>query len=274
MSNIRVIKKSGKAKGKKVVVMVGVHGNETCGPIALDSILPNIEIEKGEVTFIYANLNALNKGKRFLESNLNRLFLDKIPSSEKKTIEGMTAKEIIPYLKEADILLDIHSSKSSEGKDYIICEKNCDDIAKYLSSPKVIYGIDQHHTGGSDIYMFNRGKKGICLECGIHKSKKSIKIAKQSINEFLIAVGAIKGIKRIQKTKERFEVEYLYRSKYGAFTLAKKFKDFEELKSRMLIGYDGDNEIWEDKGKHIIFPDNPKKVGNECFVIMKKLKSF
>ena len=102
MSNIKVIEKEGKEPGKTITILAGIHGNETCGIKAFDEIIPNIEIKKGKVIFIYANLEAINKGKRFIEYNLNRSFFKNQIDEIKNTIEGKTAREIINILEKTD----------------------------------------------------------------------------------------------------------------------------------------------------------------------------
>ena len=113
MKNIRVIVKTGKSPGKNLVVLAGVHGNEVCGVKAFDEILPELQVERGKVVFIYANLGAQKQNTRFVDENLNRCFLDEQPREMYATLEGETARAIIPFLNEADVLLDLHSSKSS-----------------------------------------------------------------------------------------------------------------------------------------------------------------
>src|SRR3989338_5668446 len=108
MTNIEVIVKESKKSGMKVVVLAGVHGNESFGVQMLKKIIPNIKVLNGKVTFIFANLEALKQNKRFVEYNLNRAFFKKQPKEIYDTLEGKTAREIMPYLDDADIMLDIH----------------------------------------------------------------------------------------------------------------------------------------------------------------------
>ena len=193
MKNIRVINKQGKYPGKNIVIMAGAHGDEVCGVKAFNELISRIEIEKGNVVFIYANLEAQKQNKRFIEENLNRCFLDEQPEEIKNTLEGKTAKAIIPYLKKADVLLDVHSSDNSDNLKFLICEEDCKDLVDALSPEKIILGIDDAQKGSSDGYMYNQGKPGICIECGLHNSKESEERAKSSIINFLKRLEAIKG---------------------------------------------------------------------------------
>jgi len=273
-SNIKVIEKVGKNPGKHVVIMAGVHGNEVCGYRAFDELIPEINIENGITTFIYANLEASRQNKRFVEYNLNRCFLDDQPAEIANSLEGKTAKEIMPFLNGAYALLDIHSSDSSGSLKYIFCERNAFATISPFNIERVILGIDKTHPGSSDGYMYNKNKIGICVECGLHGERGSVETAKENIVKFLIGVGNISGDRGASVPKEIFETSYIYKNKNGPFKLAGEFRDFDEIKERTLIGYDGDKSIYVDKGDTVMFPDEPKNIGNECFLIIKKGKHY
>src|SRR3989344_7330825 len=110
MTNIRVIEKFGSKPGKTVVILAGVHGNEVCGINAFNSLIPKIKIDFGRVFFIYANLEAIRENKRCVEKNLNRCFFREQEQEIGESLEGKTAKEIIPFLDKADVMLDVHAS--------------------------------------------------------------------------------------------------------------------------------------------------------------------
>src|SRR3989344_9145478 len=122
MINIKVAEIMGKKKGENIVIMAGVHGNESFGVTALKEIIPSLSIEKGKITIIFANLEAIKQNKRFIEYNLNRCFFKEQANKIKNTLEGRTAREIIPYLNQADYLLDIHSSNSKDSVPFMICQ--------------------------------------------------------------------------------------------------------------------------------------------------------
>lgn len=269
MKNIRVIVKSGKYPGKKIVVLAGVHGNEVCGLKAFDELIPKLNIEKGKVTFIYANLEAQRQNKRFVEYNLNRCFLNEQPSDIVNSLEGKTAKKIMKYLDNADILLDLHSSNSSGNKPFLICENDCLDLIDCLSPDRVIMGIDKAEKGGTDGYMFNQGKPGICVECGLHESEESIKVAKESILNFLTKVGCLNGDYNRFYNKKLYFVNYIYKSKNEFFNLKRDFKDFEEVNEKILVGFDGNDKVYAEKGDVIIFPHSVKGKGKECFLVLR-----
>jgi predicted deacylase len=266
--NTKIIIKNSGQPGKKVLIMAGVHGNEVCGIKALDELIPKIVPIKGKVIFVYANLEAIKQNKRYVETNLNRCFLKNQPDDIKETLEGKTAKEIIPFLEEADILLDLHSSKTSANKSYLICEKHCQEYFSVLNPKNIISGIDKTHPGGSDGFM---GKKiGICIECGLHDSQDSIENAKNAIFNILKKAEVVEGNTKSFLPKKIFLAKYIYKSKNGPFILSRNFGDFEEFKEKTIVGKDGVKEVYAKAGDVIMFADEPKKIGGECFMILQK----
>ena len=271
LSNSKIIIKDSEKPGPNVLIMAGVHGREVCGVKALDELIPKIVPRIGKITFIYANLEAIKQNKRFIEKNLNRCFLDSQPKELADSLEGKTAREIIPYLKEADILLDLHSSRSSNSQKYVICGENCFEFIDYLPASIVLSGVDGTHPHGSDDYMFNHGKKGMCLECGLHEAEDSVTTAKEAVLNLLKKLEMIPGTPNKYPQSNFFRSSYLYKNKFGEFILARKFIDFEPLKVGELIGTDGERKIFAEEGDYILFVDSKKELGLECFTIVKKV---
>ena len=269
-SNIKVVEKVGKNSGKNVVVMAGVHGNEVCGAKAFDELIPKIDVVKGKVTFIVANLKAVRQNKRCVEYNLNRCFLDEQPAEMVDTLEGRTAREIMSFLREADALLDVHSSKSSDSLKYLICEDDCLGLVSCLSPEKVVLGINDAHPGSTNGYVCRKGNPGICIECGLNETGDSVETAKEAILTFLVETGNVEGVNDKKFDKKLFRTVYIYKSKNGPFKIERDFRDFEKVTKRTLIGFDGDEEVYVEKGDVIMFIDDPKEVGEECFLVVRE----
>ncbi|MDP2104085.1 MAG: succinylglutamate desuccinylase/aspartoacylase family protein, partial [Candidatus Gracilibacteria bacterium] len=65
--------------GIHILFFGAIHGNEVCGPKALDEIIQDfethkIELKSGKVTFVpICNKMAHDEGKRYIDVNLNRV---------------------------------------------------------------------------------------------------------------------------------------------------------------------------------------------------------
>lgn len=266
--NIKVIEKQGTKDGKNIVILAGVHGNETCGVKLFDSFIQNIKIDSGKVTFIYANLEAIRQGKRFIEANLNRCFLFEQPDEIKKTLEGKTALEIMPYLEKADSMLDIHASYTKNSVPFVICGKRQAENAGIFDAEIVVCNIDPFHPGSTDYFMNDLKKPGFCFECGYLGDEKTKEIAEKAVISFLRYNKNIPG-----EAETRFQRKVticgIYRNKFGCFKKARDFSDFETLEGKTLIGYDGEKEVFGMKGDILLFVRDCYNLGDECFLIGK-----
>lgn len=266
---------TGKKSGPTSIILAGVHGDEKCGIEAFENILPALKIERGTVLFGFGNPRAIAAGKRFTESNLNRMFKNAhlLSRKEKNSYEYKRARLLKSYLKQADTLLDIHASFTPNSKPFIICEANAEKIIKYLPVNLVVSGFDQIQPGGTDYFINSIGKIGICIECGHLGDPKTTKMAEKSINAFLKACGHISN--DLKPTKQSYVRMYdLYKTKNRNFTLSKPFSDFEKVLKGQTIGMDGKNEVKADKNSLILFARNRKRIGEEAFLLGEKKNSL
>lgn len=270
MINIKVIEKIGEKPGKTAVILAGVHGNEVCGVKAFDNLIPKLKIENGKVYFIYANLEAIKLNKRFIEYNLNRCFLKEQPEEIKETLEGETARKIMPYLDKADVLLDIHASYIQDSISFVICDRKQIKDAKIFDADISSYNWDEFEFGSTDYYMNIQGKPGFCFECGFLENLKTQEIAEKAIKNFLIYSGNVSGKLKLKEKQKVIMIKSLYKNKNSSFKRIRYFPDFEKFKERTLIGKEGDNEIYSNKGDIILFAKDNGNLNEECFLLAEE----
>tara|TARA_B100001179_G_scaffold227521_1_gene210204 strand:+ start:222 stop:1037 length:816 start_codon:yes stop_codon:yes gene_type:complete len=262
----------GKKPGNKSLILVGVHGNEKCGINAIEKILPTLKIESGEIIIMYGSPEAIIKNVRYVEANLNRMFKkdEEISQLDRRSLEFKRSRKIMESMKNVDVLLDVHASNNPNSMPFIICENNAKDIILNLGIKNVIYGFDTIEPGGTDYYMNNIGKIGICVECGYANDPNSDTVAEMAIMKFLIAQGHISGINQNNIIKE-MRVDNLYLTKSNSFILEKNFADFEKISLGQKIGIDGDVEIFSKYDGFILFAHNTDFMGAEAFITGKYL---
>lgn len=259
--------------GPTVVILGGVHGNETCGVEALKE-LQNIKIEKGKLILIYGNPKAIERNVRYVEQNLNRMFCDeeKLTSELKASYEYQRSRVILPYLQLADYALDLHASFTPDSEPFIICESNALPLVQYLPQNRVCYGFTRLEPGGTDGYMNEKGKVGVCIECGYLNDPRSTQSAIQTAYLFLQALGMLSSSTLMTNQSQYYVEAYeLYYTKTDSFKLARSFQDFEEIKVGEIIGYDGSITIQSKTNQMILFARNRSAIGSEAFLLVKKL---
>jgi succinylglutamate desuccinylase len=264
-----VIELVGKENGPTSIILAGVHGNERCGVDAIQELLPSLKIQNGRVLIAYGNPKAIEENVRYTEANLNRLFKseDELSDEERSSYEFFRAQFLKKYLNQADYLLDVHASLTSDSQCFVICEGNSRDITKYLPVSLVVSGFDEVEPGGTDYYMNQRGKIGICIECGSFNDVSLKEVAKENILSFLIACGNIPGVTK-EYSQESILINGLYYTKKD-FTLARQFKDFEKVNADEVIGKDGTDEIKMPMEGIILFARNRNTPNAEAFLYGK-----
>lgn len=249
--------------GPTITIIAGTHGDEICGIKAFKKVIPNLKLKKGKVYFILGNLKAIKLNKRQYQTNLNRLYKDDslIDDKIKKTYEYQRSRKIMKYLDISDALLDIHSAMNKDSTPFIICEKSFIKIAKTLPGKIIATGFSAMEPGGTDGYMFSKGKIGICIECGDHISDLSNYNASEAIYNFLYYFNMIDI-----PTQKITNVYFIYKTKTN-FKPIKYFKDFESIKKGSIIGYDGNKKVIAQKDGFILFVVPRKQSKKEAFLL-------
>jgi len=95
----------GAQKGPTMVYFGGIHGNETAGVFALNQVLKSIDpsLVRGTIYGISGNLNALKTNQRFIDEDLNRVWLkenlSQLGSKEKLNNEETEQQELYTILE-------------------------------------------------------------------------------------------------------------------------------------------------------------------------------
>lgn len=270
-----ILSLDGRKPGKKIAIFVGVHGNEVCGPYAVNALLPELQIEEGTVTFVLANPRALEEGVRFTEQNLNRLFKrdEELTDLEKASYEYERSRELMSILDAHDVLLDVHSSATPGAIPFTVCEPFAYDIVKSFPTQIISSGWDSIQPGGTDYYMNRTGKVGICVESGFHNEPSSVDTAKEAIVAFLGSQGAFGTV--LSETSPSvapqtyIHVRHMHITKNN-FTLNQPFDDFQYIEQGTIVGMDGDEVITADEDSYIIFARNREAQNQEAFLLARK----
>lgn len=164
-----------KGNGAPVVLIVGsVHGDEVVGKKVIER-LKKVSIKRGTLITLVANPKALAKNKRYLDSDLNRVFPGKINGDREEKI----ASKIFTLLQKVEYVLDIHSTETNT-KDLVIIKKNNKNIKNLirLIQPKRVLLMSEKVGQGS---LINHHLAAVSLELGRHGSQYVIKQSWQMV---------------------------------------------------------------------------------------------
>ncbi|MGJ7503354.1 succinylglutamate desuccinylase [Variovorax sp. ZT5P49] len=198
------------APGRHVMISALVHGNEVCGAWALKGLLEaGVRPQRGTLTLAFCNLEAFDTfdvadhdASRFVDEDLNRQWLpDRIEAGG--TRERRRAAALLPYVTQADWLLDLHSMHEPSAPLTLtgIQPRNL-QLAQAMRSPEHVV-IDAGHKDGVRMRDFGRfgapdadarsDSLALLVECGFHGDPASRTVAQDQCARFLRAAETLDG---------------------------------------------------------------------------------
>lgn len=273
-------------KGPKLLLLGAIHGDETCGVVALSKIVQQFEsraifLKKGSVTIVpMCNPKAYEKNVRFIDRNLNRYMS---PISNPSIYEDDLTNALCPLLEDADVLLDIHSYHVG-GAPFIFVEgPDGEEVpyAKSLGIDHLVYGFQNSYANadgalseealkkgmGTTEYIRQFGGYGITLECGQHLDPKSINVAEDAILKTLQYLGMAEGNVLGSASCKMIKIQKLYYKQLGA-EFCEEWCNFQFLpKGTKIIEYSGGDALIAQEDGYIVLPRIDTPVGEEWFYL-------
>jgi succinylglutamate desuccinylase len=273
IKNESIIKIDSGNPGVKVAIFGGIHGNEKAGIETIKYLKENLKLRNGIVYLVFGNPMAIKQNARYTEKNLNRCFLKSVINGN--SYEEKRAIELMNLLDKCDALLDLHAYNEpyKEAIPFTICEENCFNIASKFDLEYVLTNIDDIEKGGTDAYMNNNRKIGICVELGaIEKYNKFIPLGIKTAYQFLQYFGMVDKKYPYDKRKQKFlKSSDIYKKQTNDFKFTKKYCTFDKISKNELICIDGNNNIYYPKNKYILFPRENYDIGIEAFILAEDI---
>ncbi|MGL4575619.1 MAG: succinylglutamate desuccinylase [Burkholderiaceae bacterium] len=195
--------------GRHVLISALVHGNELCGAWTLKALLEaQLRPTSGILTLAFCNLAAFDRfdaaapdASRFVQEDMNRVWsADKLAHGvvHGGTAERMRARELLPFVEQADWLLDLHSMHEP-GAPLLLTglQPRNIELARMLQAPQHII-VDAGHQDGVRLRDYGRfsqpqdnGTRALLIECGYHGDPHSRAVAQDITARFLSASGCV-----------------------------------------------------------------------------------
>ncbi|HWL29983.1 MAG TPA: succinylglutamate desuccinylase/aspartoacylase family protein [Burkholderiaceae bacterium] len=176
--------------GRTLMITSLIHGNELCGAWALKTLLASgLKPRNGALILAFCNLDAYGRfdvrrhdASRFVDEDLNRVWMDdRLASADSG--ERRRAAELLPWVKRADWLLDLHSMHERSKPLLLtgLLPRNI-ALARNLKAPEYVIA-DAGHKNGVRLRDYGRfGDPGddacaLLIECGYHGDPSSQAVA-------------------------------------------------------------------------------------------------
>jgi predicted deacylase len=192
-----------KEPGRHVLISAVIHGNELCGAWALKDLLEeHLDPARGTLTLAFCNLAAFDRfdandvdASRFVEQDMNRVWSHAVLSAG-ATLESRRAQALLPFVEQADWILDLHSMHERSLPLLLtgVQQRNI-ELARALGSPEHIV-VDAGHANGvrmRDYQDFGKPDdlrtRSLLIECGQHTDPASHGVGRDLVFRFLREAG-------------------------------------------------------------------------------------
>ena len=289
----------GNNPGPTLVFIGGIHGNEPSGVIALNEVLQELQGKKkqfsGNLIALAGNLQALQKGIRFQETDLNRLFTTKnvVEIRNGKLPNSLEGIEQIALLNEIDHILkhengpfyffDLHTTSSNTipfltVNDSLLNRK----FTKNYPLP-IILGIEEYLEGPLLSYINELGYVAFGFEGGQHQDPQAIENHKAFIYTSLLLTGAlpkndeiiVQAIKKLQRSNNQNHLFYeiIYRHQIeneSGFKMIGNYQNFQKIVTHENLAKIKGKIIKAPYSGYVFMPLYQGK-GNDGFFIIRKI---
>ncbi|MCW9707631.1 succinylglutamate desuccinylase/aspartoacylase domain-containing protein [Fodinibius salsisoli] len=292
---------NGAQDGPLLILIAGLHGNESAGVAAVENVLAKIEQTSapfsGKIFAIRANLSALKKNVRYIDEDMNRIWfpsiIDEIRSTPEHAIESSERLEIKQLLHILDqlknetpyptILADVHTF-SAEGSMFTLPNVSQDEIEllSKIYAPMVL-GIGESLRGTLLKYYHRKGLLSFGLEGGQHKNN----LTEQNITALLMvllqAAGCIDSDdypemddyrahlkQQTHRLPVKTELVYQHIIEEGDdFQMRPDYHNFQRIKEGEWLASDQNGKIVAQCDGYILMPLYQSQ-GNDGFFIIKE----
>ena len=247
--------------GPHVALFSLTHGNEFSGAIVLDALLrAGLTPARGRLSFVFVNIAAFERFdpryptlSRFIDEDINRLWDETVLNGPRHSIELNRARELLPFIARADVILDLHSMLWPSDP-LILCGPAARGaaLAAAIGTPPLVVA-DSGHANGRRLIDHGRfaegGATAILLEAGQHWLPETVERAMACVAGLLrhldmVTVDAPLPPLAAGPPVRFARVTDVVTARTSAFSFARAWRGGEVIEQRdTLIAMDGVTEI-------------------------------
>ena len=236
-------------KRPKIILNIATHGDEKIG-LKVATAIKKLNLKKGEVIVNIANERAFKLNKRFIHQDLNRSF----PGKKTGNYEEKRAYKLLPIIKSADIVIDIHST-TSELTDSLIVTKDNETTRKYIKIIAPKYALIMKATKNNA--LISNAKVGLAFEYGKDRDTKVLRKIVVGIKRLLIHLNMLEPYsKKRLYSKTTFFIIYTTIPKPKGAMLIGSIKNYKLIRANQVYAKVKNVEIKADKNFYPILFGN------------------
>lgn len=293
-----------KTEGPTLVVLGGIHGNEPAGHKALQRVFSQLDPmtvrSKGSFFGITGNIQALQEGKRFIDSDLNRIWIrEKLEAAKmgSRRMQPAEQKELHALLDCTEAIvrthtppfyfIDLHTTSSRTLPFITIDDALINRKFAQCFPVPIIFGMEEYLTGTFLSYQNQKGYLAVGFESGQHDEEAAVIHAEAFIWMVLVHSGFIRQedvprfAEYVQLLLEAshggqrfYEITYRHGLQSGdSFKMFPGFRSFQQVKGGTALGLYNGNTILLKKDDMLFMPLYQKQ-GEEGYFLIRHVSSW
>lgn len=236
----------------KIILNILTHGDERIG-LKVAKEIEKLNIDKNTLLINIANETAFKQNKRFIDQDLNRSF----PGKKNGNHEERLAYKISSIVKLADIVIDIHSTKS-DLRDAIIVTKFNSETKEFIESIQPKYVLIMNVT--RDTALISQAKIGLAFEYGKDNDPMVLNKILKDLKKLFSHIGIIANKQKVIPRKTEYFNVYSQANKPKGYKLLKQIKNYRLVSRGQKYATNGKNFILaEDDFYPILFGEKNYK---------------
>lgn len=248
-----------------------IHGNEYGSLPGIVEFIQQLECGNitygGRLTILLGNPEATRADVRFLESDLNRMFL----KNPLQTHEANRARTLMPFMDRADLLIDFHQTILETQRPFYICPFTDDVLhwAKILSCSDAIIDStpdekQEAKTRCADDYMYFQNKPALTIELskkGFNETAKRLTIHScMCVVECIERMQEGEGLEDISNEHNEVRIyETIHREPYRSrdYRLRPNILNFMPVEKGEILNRENSPEMISPCDGFLLFPKYP-----------------
>jgi len=293
-----IVEVLGKGDKHKLIIVGGMHGNEVNGIEAIEKVIAglkdNFDPEHGQIYFLKGNIQALQQNERFIDKDLNRLWLNKYILNNDinkiadlkplKTLHNLIVEDICQGQFDNCVFLDLHTFSASSGVFAIpACNQKSLEFAKSFGVP-FIEKLSTSLPGTALSYLGRKGMTSVVFEGGTHHSPEATRNLEAAIWHTLAYTGFLNDeLPQVKQSRDLLikisedlphHLELTYRHKldnYQNFKMNSGYFNFKPVDKSEKLAVQNQQVINSPASGFMLMPLYQKK-GSDGFFIVKEKK--
>lgn len=300
----RIVGRYGSGGGPTIVVIAGLHGNEPAGVVALHELIGQLKMKRpecrGQIIGLAGNLAALSQARRFIHSDLNRLWL---PDLIKKLSEQGSNNSHEPCAEHSE-LRELHSQivqilRTEQGPFYFIDLHTTSSVSppfipfddtltnrKFVQNFPVpcVLGIEEFLPGTLLSYLVRFGVVTFGYEAGKHEDPRSVDFHRAILVLAMLQTGMLnresfpeaQACEQLLRegcrgTSGFYEIRYRYSIRPGErFQMLPGFESFHAVRKKQQLATNLHGVIQAEQSGQIFMPLYQSQ-GEDGFFLIRRV---